>query len=219
MSFNHACFLSYRHSDKEKTVKFIEQFVDALENCLDQYVPCGVFLDKDRLKPGYKFNTAITQALRESVCLVAILSLEYFKSTYCRREYVAMRKIEEQRRNQTGKPGTDKGLIIPILVWASEDDVPEEIRGEIHFDPMKFSLTNLRGEIKYDPNLAEVMERIGEVVIELYRCFEKDDLCQGAVDCCATIDLPAEDEVANLWRPRPKTRQPLPSRIGAGAVL
>lgn len=220
MSFSHACFLSYRHSDKEKTVKFIEQFVDALENCLDQYVPdgIGVYLDKSRLKPGYRFNEAIAQALRESVCLVAILSMEYFRSEYCRREYVAMRKIEAQRRNATGKPATDKGLIIPILVWASEDDVPQDIRNEIHFDPMKFSLTNLRGEIKYDPNQLEVMERIGQMVIELYRSFEKEGLCQGAVNCCAAINLPTEAEVEDIWTPRPQTPQPLPSRVGAGAV-
>lgn len=218
MSFKHACFISYRHSDKEKTVSFIKQFVDALENCLDQYVPCGVFLDRERLKSGYKFNEAITQALRESVCLVAILSLEYFRSSYCRREYHAMREIEDQRREIIGKPEKDRGLIIPILVWASVDDVPAEIRNEIHFDPIKFSLTNLRNEIKYDPNQAAVMERISEVVIELYRSFEKEELCEGAVDCCTEINLPTEAEVEGLWKPRLSTPQPLPSRVGIGVV-
>lgn len=220
LSFSHACFLSYRHSDKEKTIKFIEQFVDALENCLDQYLPAGVgiYLDKDRLKPGYKFNVAIANALRESVCMVAILSMQYFQSSYCRREFSAMRKIEAQRKIQTGKPCSDKGLIIPILVWATEEDVPDDIRNEIHFDPINFSLTNLRSEIKYDPNLAVVMERISEVVIDLYRNFHSAGLCQQAVECCAGIDLPSEDDVVDMWEPRQQIQQPLPSRVAAGAA-
>lgn len=218
MSFTHACFISYRDSDKEKTVKFIEQFVDALENCLDQRISCSVFLDKDRMKPGFKFNEVIAAALRESVCLVAILSYEYFKSEYCRREYLAMKRIEDQRRNKTGMPPVDRGLIIPVLVWATKDEVPVEIKEEIHFDPMQFSLTNLRGEIKYDPNLSTVVERIGDVIVELHRHFEDSDCCQDAVNCCTQVALPTPGDVAGLWTPPARGTQSLPTRINAGAT-
>lgn len=217
MGFKHACFVSYRHSDKEKTIKFVEQLVDALDNCFDQYVPLTAYHDKPRLLPGYRFNVAIEQALRDSVCLVAILSNEYFESEYCRREYSAMKRIEDERRNQLGLPPIDRGLIIPILVWTSEEDVPEEIKGEIHFDPMQFSLTNLRGEIKYDPNLVPVVERIAKVIINLYRDFNRQGYCQTAVDCCQIVGLPTPEEVEALWtRPR-RHPQPLPSRVDAGA--
>ncbi|MBI2305837.1 MAG: toll/interleukin-1 receptor domain-containing protein [Rhodocyclales bacterium] len=217
MGFKHACFVSYRHSDKEKTIKFIEQLVDALDNCFDQYVPLTTYHDKLRLLPGYKFKEAIEQALRDSVCLVAILSNEYFESEYCRREYSAMKRIEDERRNQLGLPPIDRGLIIPILVWTSEEDVPDAIKDEIHFDPMQFSLTNLRGEIKYDPNLIPVVQRIADIIIDLYRAFHKGGCCQNAVDCCQAIGLPSANEVKAMWSPPQWNPQPLPSRVDTGA--
>lgn len=217
MSFQYACFISYRHSDKEKTVKFIEQFVDALENSLDQRLQQGVYIDRDRLKAGYKFNIAIAGALRESVCLIAILSPEYYNSDYCRREYVAMERIENKRRADLGIPPVHKGLVIPLLVWGTEEEVPQAIRGNLHYISMNFGLTNLRGEIKYDPNLIPIIEKIGDLICEHHKSFADGNHCQAAVDCCAGIDLPDLAEIGS-WQQASASPLPLPSRTGSGGM-
>lgn len=218
MGFSHACFISYRNSHMEKTVTFIEQFVDALENCLDQYIPhdVDVYIDRDRLKAGYKFNIAITKALRESLCMVAILSPNYFNSEYCRREYVAMEHIEEKRRQKVRLPPEEKGLVIPVLVWGAEEDLPREIRDNTQFIAMPFKLTNLRGEIKHDPNLSPIVEKIGDLIREHYRSFADGGHCQTAVNCCASINLP---NIANIgmWKKPADTPQPFPGRVPTGA--
>jgi hypothetical protein len=214
VTFEYACFISYRHSDKEKTVKFIEQFVDALENSLDQRLQQGVYIDRDRLKAGYKFNIAIAGALRQSVCMVAILSPGYYDSDYCRREYAAMERIEAKRRADLGIPPAEKGLVIPLLVWGTEEEVPQAIRENLHYVSMPFGLTNLRSEIKYDPNLFPIVEKIGDLICEHHRSFADGNHCQSAVDCCAEIDLPALTEIAT-WQQPGASQQPLPSRTSS----
>ena len=246
MSFQYACFISYRHSGKEKTIKFIEQFVDALENSLDQRLGQGIFIDRERLKAGYKFNIAITDALRQSICMVAILSPEYYNSDYCRQEYAAMERIESKRRAELGIPPPEKGLVLPLLVWGTEEEVPQAIRNNLHYVKMPFGLINLRSEInlaiwrefkqagiaipfpqrevrilggaeiKYDPNLIPVIEEIGDLICEHHRRFADGNHCQSAVDCCAGIDLPDLTQI-ETWQLGVASQQALPSRVGSGS--
>lgn len=215
MSFQYACFISYCHSAKEKTVKFIEQFVDALENSLDQRLGQGVYIDRERLQAGYKFNIAIAGALRQSICMVAILSPEYYRSEYCQREYAAMERIESKRRADLGIPPPDKGLVLPLLVWGTEGEVPQAIRSKLHYVKMPFGLINLRSEIKYDPNLIPIVDKVGDLICEHHKRFADGNRCQEAVDCCAGIDLPDLTEV-EPWQQGVASQQALPSRAGCG---
>lgn len=212
MTFAHSCFISYRHSDRERTRKFIAELVDALDDCTDQTMPIGAFHDKGRLKAGFKFNLAITKALKESVCLIAVLSPEYFQSDYCRREYVGMVEIEAARRKRTGLPPAEKGLVIPILVWGDDDDVPEEVRNHVHYAKMHYGLTNQRNELKYDPNWAEFLEGIAEQIFSHYKDFSQAKMAKTAVDCCGTFQLPELAQIGHWDTGAPKSAPPLPGR-------
>lgn len=215
MTFAHACFISYHHSDDRNTQRFLEQFRAALESYFDQRLSLKVYLDTDRLKPGFKYNVAITKALRESTCLIAILSPLYFKSEYCRREYVFMQQIETKRRQDTGAPPETHSLVIPLLVWGAEKQVPQEIRDHTQLTKLPFRLPNLNQRIEEDPNLLPILERIGELICELHEHFETHGLCQNAVACCQNLNLPDIEAIGN-WQMTAQPRQGFPGRGPAG---
>jgi len=212
MTFAHSCFVSYRHSDRDRTRKFIAELVDALDDCTDQTMPISAFHDAARLKAGFKFNLAITKALKESVCLIAVLSPEYFQSDYCRREYMGMIEIEAMRREKTGLPAQEKGLIIPILVWGGDDDVPEEVRNHVHYAKMSYGLTNQRNELKYDPNWADFLEEIAEQIFSHYKDFSQAKITKKAVDCCNAFQLPELVDIGYWDKNVEKSAPPLPGR-------
>ncbi len=167
------------------------------------------------MKAGYKFNIAIAGALRQSICMVAILSPEYYRSEYCQREYAAMERIESKRRADLGIPPPDKGLVLPLLVWGTEGEVPQAIRSKLHYVKMPFGLINLRSEIKYDPNLIPIVDKVGDLICEHHKRFADGNRCQAAVDCCAGIDLPHLTEV-EPWQQGVASQQALASRAGCG---
>jgi hypothetical protein len=215
LTFSHACFISYHHSDDRNTQRFLEQFRAALESYFDQRLSLKTYLDTDRLKPGFKYNVALAKALRESTCLIAILSPLYFKSDYCRLEYVFMRELETKRRQHTGAPPETHSLVIPLLVWGTEKQVPQEIRDHTQLTKLPFKLLNLSQRIDEDANLLPVLERIGELICELYDQFDADDLCGDAVSCCVNVAFP-DIKTIGPWQTTVPPKQGFPGRSPAG---
>ncbi len=199
MDFRHACFISYCHGQGELLTRFMDQLVRALKAYLEPYFDDCVYLDKERLKPGYRYNEALAKAICESVCMVVVFMPKYGRHTYCLREFQAMEDLQRLRlrmlRDKT------KGLIIPILLRGRLEDLPDCIRRHSHFcDFSKF--TTASPDISKNPEYVQKIDMIAEYVYEIYTEFEKtgEDFCTK----CAGFKLPAADSV----QPWVTTRQP-----------
>src|SRR6185503_15991751 len=103
MPFKYACFISYPHGQHIVMKPFIEQLTEMLKGFLEIYMEEEVYKDDERLKPGYKFNESLAEAICQSVCMIVVYSPIYENRTYCLREYATMEKIEEDRFKLIGQ--------------------------------------------------------------------------------------------------------------------
>ena len=144
MAFKHACFISYCHGQHDLIKGFIDQLKSALKAELETLLDEDVYIDEERLKPGYKHEESLTRAICESVCMIVVYSPRYERHEYCMREYEAMVKLEEGRRKLLGPAGRGRGFIIPVILRGG-DDVPPRIREHLHYaDFSRFTLATPR---------------------------------------------------------------------------
>jgi hypothetical protein len=110
--------------------RFIVEFDEALASELEALVDLRIYKDEQRLTGGDFFNGVLAKGLCESVCMIMVFTPTYFNSrhTYCTREYLAMKELEDARlaRPETG-PAAAHGLIIPVVLRDFEQ-LPDEIR-------------------------------------------------------------------------------------------
>ncbi len=105
MSYKYEIFFSYKRDDKSNA------WHEELKNIIVHWVreeadidEVRVFFDKEEIRAGHRWKQKISQALRDSKCLVAIWSPQYFRSPYCVAEWLSFH--ERSRR-------TNKLLIAP----------------------------------------------------------------------------------------------------------
>src|SRR5688572_10736409 len=99
MTIKHACFISYPHPKQGKQFeKIIDQLIAALEDYLGFFIGEKVYIDKERLRPGYNYNEALSKAICESACMIVVFTSLYASSDYCLREFFAMEQIEKIRK-------------------------------------------------------------------------------------------------------------------------
>lgn len=183
MPFRNSCFLSYCHGEGELIRPFIDQLRTALDSCLEPYLDEKVFLDTDRMRPGYRFNESLGRALCESIAMVMVYVPKYEKHEYCMREFSAMENIERNRMALLGPQAQGMGLIIPVVLRGRTEDLPSWIRQHRHFcDFSRFSTAtrNIRSNAEY----ARKIDEIAFYVFELHRLFQAThvDPCR---DCLA----------------------------------
>jgi hypothetical protein len=130
-AFKYACFVSYCHGQYELMTAFIDQLKAALDAYLDPLLDEQVYIDTQRLKPGYRYDEALAEAICQSVCMVVVYSPKYERHEYCVREYEAMVKLEAARKTMLGPAGRGRGFIIPVILRGG-DDVPPRIREHVH---------------------------------------------------------------------------------------
>lgn len=198
MAFKYSCFVSYCHGQHELTKSFIDQLSTALKNYLERYLDEEVYVDHDRLKPGYEYNEALAQAICESVCMVVVYSPRYERHEYCLREFTAMKRIEEKRRALLGPQGHGRGFIIPIVFGGDVSDLPPRIKASKHFcDFSRFTLAST--DISRNPDFIKDIEGICQTIYELYRAFQsKRDELDKTFDCTG-FAIPAPEELCS-WR-------------------
>jgi hypothetical protein len=133
MSFEHACFISYRHHEQSRIAeRFILDLSSALRNELVLMMEEDIFFDRERMQGGAFFNPALANALCKSICMIVIYTPTYFSTahTYCAREYRAMEKLEQARLSRLkDQLGREAGLIIPVILRGLEL-LPETIRAQ-----------------------------------------------------------------------------------------
>lgn len=193
--FQYACFVSYCHGQHALVKTFVQQFKQALEAELEPLLEHGVYIDFERLEPGFRYNDELGVAICRSLCMVVIYSPTYEDSPYCLREFEAMVRLESQRVQRLPGAGQRRGLIIPVVLRGA-DSVPPQIRQSRHYlDFSQFSLAS--AEILRHPEYAAAMQRIASTIYEHHLAFR-----DAGVDVCEACDqfrLPAPDEVPP-WR-------------------
>lgn len=198
MPIRYACFISYPHGQTDLTKRFIDELKTALAEQVEGWQDEQVYLDEERLKPGYKFNESIARAICESVCMIVVYSPRYEKHPYCLREYAAMEQLEAKRLSLIGKPElVDKGMIIPVL-FRGKDYLPEKIGRRIHYLDFENYITprSIGGDEKYATQIADLARYIYSLFHEMEQ--SNTDVC---VDC-DQFRLPAEDQVKPWREPR-----------------
>jgi hypothetical protein len=198
--FKHACFISYCHGQGELVKGFIEQLKTALKDYLEPYFELDecVYIDEDRLAPGYKYNAALAKAICRSVVMIVVYMPKYWKHDYCCMEYTTMEQLEEKRMQLVGtSAAAERGMIIPILFRGKLDDVPERIRKNIHFcDFSKF--TTATSDIRKNEEFVKKIEQIATYVHELATTY--DDPVKNPCSMC--------DAFTFTSAPAPETTQP-----------
>jgi hypothetical protein len=207
----YSCFISYCHGQQELTQKFIDQLTRAIKSYLEPFLDEEVFIDTERLNPGYVHTEAIADAICKSLCMIVVYSPRYEKHMYCLREFEAMCEVERRRQALLGN-GAMQGrrLIIPIIFRTRIDgEIPEELRKNTTYcDFSKF--TTASSEISENAEYVAEIEKIARTIVQHYN--ELEAAGYDLSNSCGDFRLPREDEVtvwARSLRPTPK---PFPGR-------
>jgi hypothetical protein len=195
MGFQYACFISYRHHEQSETAgRFIDDLCTALRNELSMQAEPGVYIDRERILGGTRFDPALAGALCRSACMLLVYTPLYFSTEhlYCAREFRAMETLEDERlRRLADRSLQEHGLIIPVVLRGG-DRLPAVLRQQRHaFDFGGFSLRSesLKQHPDYEPRVREVAQVI------LHRLQLLESLGDALDHDCSRFQLPPEDEV------------------------
>jgi len=200
MAIKHAAFLSYCHGQGELMRRFVIDVHEALTSSLEPYMAEPVFLDQERLRPGYQFNEQLATAICESLCLVAVVVPRYFESGYCLQELEAMKRLEQRRFSAMGPTApASGGLIVPIVLRGSLPDLPAALREHPHLaDFTTFSTADR--QLAKSRRFAQKIDSIAAFIADLKKGSLHHEDAFGHP--CADFRLPSEAE-SEEWRSRP----------------
>jgi len=195
MSFDHACFISYRHHEQSQLAeKFIGDLCTALRNELTVLIDEDLFVDRERMRGGVFFNPALARALCKSVCMLVVYTPTYFSKVhlYCAREYRAMEDLEQRRLAKLKKSlSSECGLIIPIVL-RGETSLPMKIKAARHYYSFeRFSLTSR--ELAKNRQFEELVREIATVIHQRKQMF--DVLGEDLTGDCDDFEFPSEDDI------------------------
>lgn len=198
MAFKYACFVSYCHGQYDLVKGFIDQLNAALKAELEPLLDEGVYIDQERLQPGYRYNEALATAICQSVCMIVVYSPKYERHEYCVREFEGMELIERERRRLLGLPDSDaRGFIIPVVLRGFEQ-LPERISKRVHcVDFSRFTLAD--ADLLHNREYIPKIKAIAETVYAYFVAF--NNLPQDVCAACPTFQLPAGREIV-AWRPQ-----------------
>jgi len=198
MAFRYACFISYCHGQYDLVKGFIDQLKTALKAELDALMNEELYIDEERLLPGYHYNEELAKAICESVCMVVVYMPKYESHEYCMREFEAMELLERKRDQLLcAAANASRGFIIPIILRGN-DDIPPKIKRYTHYaDFSHFTLAT--PEIVRNPAYVEEIKRIAKVIHQHYKEF----VSAGADPCtlCSWFKIPPASAVSS-WRPQ-----------------
>ncbi|MEM8526968.1 MAG: toll/interleukin-1 receptor domain-containing protein [Bacteroidota bacterium] len=193
MNFEYACFISYRHLGGDMK-SFINKFCSRLDEKLSLELEGDqrLFLDVERMKPGYVLDENIKQALCKCCCMIVIYTRSYLSANhpYCARELSAMLKLEAKRRQILER--ADVGLIIPVILSGKEEEIPRVLRENriystdfLQFTRLGFRNLTASQRRKFEEATHIIADRVRECLNDL-KDYENDD----SVD----FSLPSADD-------------------------
>jgi hypothetical protein len=215
MSFEYACFISYRHHEQSLLAeKFISDLSSALRNELALMIEEDLYLDRERMRGGTFFNPSLARALCKSVCMIVIYTPTYFSKThpYCAREYRAMEHLEQLRLAKLDRTfSRECGLIIPIVL-RGEASLPEDIRANRHYYSFeRFSLTSR--EIAKNKQFEQMVRDIASVIHARKQMF--DALGEDLTCDCDEFNFPSNEDISPWLEAVSAPANPFPFRANA----
>jgi hypothetical protein len=114
-------FVSYKREpeDRPLVTPWIQGVLDRVEHWVTQELggrKVNMFFDRKNIKSGVQWKKELGKGLLRSKCMLAILSSEYFQSSWC---------LAEWRTFLARQQITESPLIVPIK-YTEEDWFPEE---------------------------------------------------------------------------------------------
>jgi hypothetical protein len=195
MAFKYSCFISYCHGQHELIKAFMDQLRAALKAELELLLAEEIYIDDERLKPGYHYNEELAAAICQSVCMLVVYSPRYERQDYCVREYEAMERLQKKRFELLGSGVAGRGFIIPIVLRGA-DDIPPRIKSQTHYaDFSRFTLAS--ADLIRNPEYIGEIQKIAKVIYEHYLLFEETSI--DPCVACGSFALPAIDELIP-WR-------------------
>jgi hypothetical protein len=192
MPLRYSCFISYCHGEGELMRRFINDLTAALKSYLDPFFDEEIYIDENRLEPGYMYNEALATALCESVCMVVVYAPKYERHAYCRREFEAMERIES-RRKQMARVSREKGMIIPVILRGAP--VPDKLKGRRQL--LDFSkYTTVSPKISRNRKYVDDIDKVAQSIYAVYQELKKSE--QDVCSQCNEFSLPPEQE-AQPW--------------------
>jgi len=192
MPFKHPCFISYAHGNYSLIKGFMDQLVNVLNDYLDPYFKERLYLDKEELQVGERFERKLAEAICRSVCMIVVYSPKYDTRNFCLREYRAMEILEQRRLHLLGDRAQGRGLIIPIVL---RGNLPDKIKQNIHYYDFS-SFTTATRDIRKNSKYVKAIDEIAEYIYSL-----KEDLEGLEIDVCGDCEsftLPPADSVSPL---------------------
>jgi hypothetical protein len=211
MAYHYSCFISYAHGQGALMKTFVEQLREGFESELAPYFPDEeVYVDFERLKPGFQYNAALARSICRSVAMVVVYTPTYERSEYCRREFTAMRQLQQVRLQALAGAGADadeRGLVIPVMLRGRLENLPEAIREHTQVADFSRYTTADRRLIRNQ----RYVRRIGELAEYIHLLHQ--DLCAAGVEPrdCDTFTLPETGDAGGLGVGAPPSVPPLRS--------
>lgn len=208
MGFEYGCFVSHVSAEEPLMTEFLASLVTALKSELEPYIDQPVFVDEERMQPGYRFNEALSRALCASACWIVVYVPQYWNRKYCMRELQAMLDLERSRRGILRNRIDDRvSMIIPIILRGSLDELPAELNKAVHC--LRFNaFTTAEADILRNPSYIAEIAEVSSYIHGIYRLGEE-------LNCdCAEFAIPSLD--GSLGSPPPA--QPFPRRLEVPGV-
>lgn len=165
--YEHDFFVSYPHMPEENILtEFVEELVKTIRYLrTGDKLPMPVYIDRERLKPGFRWKPELARALCHSRAMLAVYTADYFAREYCVREWEAMLDLEMKRVGQSSR-----GMIIPIVFRADVDPdgnlvLPERIRDLQYLEDFRSILAPKQqfATVKMRRKVANLLARIDDL--------------------------------------------------------
>lgn len=196
MPLKYACFISYAHCGGKHHGPLVQAIHDELMSQLAMHCTEGVYLDKERLLPGYDYNEALATAICQSACMVVAYAPIYAGHEYCRREFAAMEQLEKRRKNLLGPQARGHGFIFPLALVGDIASLPDELkRTHQACDISRFTLNSR--QLTKNRKFSEALEPVCRGILAAFNLLKSSqNQLDSAMDCDA-YSLPP----ATSWAP------------------
>lgn len=193
MPLKYACFISYAHCEGKHHGPLVQAIHDELMSQLAMQCTEEVYLDSDRLSPGYDYNEALATAICQSACMVVAYAPIYAGHEYCRRELAAMKQLEKRRKTLLGPQARGHGFIIPLALVGDIASLPDELKRTAHAcDISRFTLSSRR--LTNNTKFSQALKPVCQGILAALNLLKNS---QVQMDC-ANFSLPS---TATSWAP------------------
>lgn len=180
MAIRYGCFFSYAHGKPGGLMDiFKTSLADALRCYLEPHFDREeeLFVDHEQLGGGDDIDRKIARAMCESVAMIVIYCPKYEAHGYTRREYAAMRQLEEERRRHYD---LQSHLIIPVIMTQHPDGLPRQITDfgmYVDFSRFTMATSDLKSNRDFLPDIGKIVHRIVQNYQILKSCAQPGHDC------------------------------------------